>query len=299
MPRFTLRQLEHFRAVAEARSFSAAAESLMLSPSAVSASITELERSLGTQLFVRKKAQGVTVTSAGTYLLDEARDLLRRADELQIGVEGDSGKLSGPIRIGCYSTLSATVLPRLIDDFSAQHPEVSITFVDGSMPELEPLLAAGQLDFIITYRINLPPRLTEVVLYRNEVNVLLPADHRLADADSIALSDMADEPLIMLDVPPSGRHTLDMLQAAGIHPEVRYTTTNFELVRSMVGRGLGYTLLMQKPVVNVSYEGLPLVAKRIEGHVSDEFAVIVWASTVRLTERAATLVRFAQESFAH
>src|SRR5699024_12729149 len=83
MPSYTLRQLEYLVAVADAGSISAAAGALHVTPTAVASAITELERTLHTQLMVRRKAHGVVLTPTGTFLYNRATTLLRDADELQ------------------------------------------------------------------------------------------------------------------------------------------------------------------------------------------------------------------------
>lgn len=296
MLQYTLRQLQYFSAAAELGSFSAAAEKLFVSPTAVASAITDLEQALDTQLFVRRKAHGLEITPAGNYILVEARSLIASAEELNRTVRFHDGKLRGPVTIGCYATLAATVLPALTAQFEALHPEVDISSVEGDMEELIPLLEAGKLDVVTTYRINLPLGLNEIVLFDTSVHVLLPADHRLAAQDSVSIAQLADEPLIMLDLPPSGRHTLDMLHAAGVKVNVRHRTSNFELVRSMVARGLGFSLLVQKPPIDHSYEGLPLVAKRIHPEFSKEAVVMIWPDQVHLNARVSALIEFAKRT---
>lgn len=293
---FTLRQLEYFQACAEAGSFSGAATRLYVSATAVAAAITDLEQALGAQLFIRRKSYGLEITPSGSAMLEETRSLLLAAEELSRNALPGDGQLRGPITLGCYSTIAATVLPALTADFAARHPEVTLSSVEGDMEKLLPLLDTGKIDALITYRINLPIGLRQAVLFETAVHVLLPADHPLAEQEAVSLTQLTGEPLIMLDLPPSGRHTLDMLQSAGVKVNLRHTTSNFELVRSMVARGLGFSLLVQKPPIDHSYEGLPLVAKRIYPEFSRETAVIVWPEKFPLTPRVSALIDFAQET---
>lgn len=293
MAPFTLRQLEYFRAVAEAGSFSGASALMFVSQSAIASAMSDLEGALGVQLCTRKRSAGIGLTPSGVQFLDQARTLLRLAEDAGLAAGSVDGELSGPIAVGCYTTLAATVLPALLGDFSAQHPQAQLSFVDGTMEELMPLLENGRLDFVITYRINLPPGLQELVLYETHVHALVASDHRLAAADTVSLHDLEDDPLILLDIPPSGRHTLDMLANARIRPVVRHTTTNFELARSLVGRGLGYCLLVQKPQIDVTYEGLPVVAIPISPEFSHEQVVLVWPDGMDLSVRASALADFA------
>src|ERR1700728_396174 len=122
----SLRQLAHFVAVAEEGTISAAAERLFMSQSALSASITELERALSADLLVRRRAQGVSLTPMGKLVLDRARDLLADGAELAYLVRGDGTALVGPLVIGCFVTLAPTVLPKLLAEFEALHPHVTM-----------------------------------------------------------------------------------------------------------------------------------------------------------------------------
>ncbi|WP_198032338.1 LysR family transcriptional regulator [Microbacterium sp. 1.5R] len=296
--RITLRQLELFCAAADHGSFARAAEAMYVTSNAVSLAVGELEASLDAHLCVRHRARGITLTPAGLRLRERAGELLRDANELQhsIGDSDGEGVLRGPVAIGCYSTLAATVLPSLMQGFAERHPEVDLSIVDGTMKDLLPRLRAGELDVIIAYRINMPGDISEALLYETSVHVLLPAAHPLAANESVSLDDLREDRLILLDVPPSGDHTLDMLTRAGVQPEIAHRTPNFELVRSLVGRGFGYSLLIQKPSIDVSYEGRRVVAKPIHPELSAEAAVIIWPRQMRLTDRARALVDFAVET---
>src|SRR6476620_3146566 len=103
----TLRQLELFCAAADHGSFAAAAESLFLSPNAVSLAVRELEKALDVHLCVRHRARGLTLTPSGVGLVQHARALLRDADEFVRTVGNQTGPLTGSVAIGCYSTLAA------------------------------------------------------------------------------------------------------------------------------------------------------------------------------------------------
>lgn len=109
-PGFTLRQLDLFVA-AEHGGFAPAAQARHLSPNSVAQAVTELERRMQTRLVLRHSARGVTLTASGRQLAASARDLLRRAGELPRGLSGVA--LSGPVSVGCYTTLAPTAVPEL------------------------------------------------------------------------------------------------------------------------------------------------------------------------------------------
>ncbi|MEZ0165979.1 LysR family transcriptional regulator [Kineococcus sp. LSe6-4] len=293
-PTFTLRQLQLFCAAADHGSFAAAAQALYLTPNAVSTAVRELETALGTDLCVRHRARGLTLTPTGAHMLPKARALLREAEEMHQTLGSVDGTLSGPVGVGCYSTLAATVLPPLMDGFRRTHPGLELGVVDGTVTDLVGRLHDGQLDVVIAYRFGLPADLEHVVLYETEGHVLLPADHRLAAAEAVRLTQVQDEPLILLDLPPSDVHTLEMLSRAGVNPVVAHRTANYELARSLVARGFGYSIMIQKPTIDESYEGRPLVAKRIVPPLPPAAVVVAWPRGARLTERARALVDYAR-----
>lgn len=299
LPGFSLRQLWYFIAVAEEGTISAAADRLHVSQSAVSLALTDLEKALRVQLCVRRKAHGITLTPSGTQALRQARMLLRQAATLEMDGLGDAEELSGPLTLGCYLSLAPTVLPRLIRGFGLLHPRVTLGFEEGTQDALQRLLLAGELDLAVVYNMDILPEFAQVQLYRRQPHVLLPADHKLATEPVVALRDLAEEPMVLLDAPPSSHHTLWLCEAAGVKPLVRFRTKNFETARALVGRGLGYAMLIQRPANTRTYEGLPVVTKDIaelaDHHVE---VVLAWPRHIRLTPRSEAFVRYCQETFA-
>ncbi|WP_037354632.1 LysR substrate-binding domain-containing protein [Amycolatopsis orientalis] len=293
MPRYTLRQLEYFAAVAEAKSISSAAAALHVTPTAVASALTELERVLRSQLVVRRKAHGITLTPTGQHLRRRIAALLREADELERSAAGGDGELAGPLVLGCYSTVAPTVVPILMKWVRDHHPRVDLSVVTGNQAELPHRLLAGGLDLAIGYDIALPDGLHSVRLYSAPPYALLPAGHRLADRETVSVAELADEPMIMLDLPPAAKHTRMLFERAGTEPRVEQRTTDFELTRSLVARGFGYSVLIQRPTVNRSYEDLPLALCEITPADPVANVLMMWPREVRLNDRAAALAAFA------
>jgi DNA-binding transcriptional LysR family regulator len=110
-PGFTLVQLRYFVASAEAGSMTAAAERLVIAQSAVSTAVSNLEKDLQLQLFIRRRARGLTLTPAGERFLHQARDLLNQAREMAEEARGTGLHLSGPVAVGCFVTMAPLYLP--------------------------------------------------------------------------------------------------------------------------------------------------------------------------------------------
>jgi len=293
--RYTLRQLECFVAVGEHGSIAAAAAAMMLSPSAITGALNELERSFSAQLTIRRKAHGVSLTPSGQYAFSQAKDLLRAATDLQVMAADAGNTLRGKVMVGCYSSLAPTLLTELMAEFGSRHPDVELDFYAGTQQEIHEKLLSGELDLAIAYELTLPPGLVRKRLGKAVPAVVLPVDHRLAGQEKVSLAELVDEPMILLDVNPSRENTEMMYSAAGLVPWIRFRTTDFEVTRSMVARGMGYAILVQRPVADVSYEGRPLVVRPIHPAVRHVPISMVWSESVRLSRSAEAMLELSLE----
>src|SRR5919197_1280336 len=129
----SLRQLSYFVAVADAGTMTRAAAVLHVSQSAVSLALADLERQLGVQLMLRRRARGLTLTAAGRELIGPARTLLRLAEELRADAGELGTALHGRLVIGCFQTIGPFIMPTLLASFAAAHPGVELDFVEGSL----------------------------------------------------------------------------------------------------------------------------------------------------------------------
>lgn len=293
-PDFTLRQLAYFVAAADDGTIARAAQRLHVSPSAISDAITELERILGTDLCVRRRAHGLTLTAAGHAVDAHARRLLADAHDLAASLEGDDGELVGPLTIACFPTLAPTILPLLLHGFGDEHPRVTLHILEATHDQLEGRLESGEVDVAFVYDTLIPGTPHRATLFELPAHVLLSADHPRARERGIRLEDLVDEDLILLDAPPSSEHILSLFAARGLTPRVRHRTTSYESVRTLVGRGLGYGILVQRPANSASYEGYPVVMKEIEPAVAPVGIDVIWSADRVPSERVTALISFAR-----
>lgn len=294
LPDFTLRQLSYLTAVADAGTLSGAAATLHVTASAVSDAITELERVMATPLCVRRRAHGVTMTGAGAYVVEHARPILLAARELTVSLQGAGGELAGPITIGCYPTLAPVILPPLLHDFGRDHPRVDLNILEATQDQLADRLASGEIDVAFVYDMLVPGATHRRKLYELAAHVLVSLDDRLAGAPAVRLEDLVDRDLILLDAPPSSAHTLSLFAARGLVPRIRHRTRSYEVVRTLVGRGLGYGILVQRPVNTASYEGYPVVMKDIEPAVQPVGIDVIWPAVMDVPPRVQALIAFAR-----
>ena len=276
----TLRQLEHFCAVAQTGSISAAAARLRVSRTSVTEALDALERITGTVLCRRSKAEGVVLTPSGQDFFARAQSVLGQARELE-EIDGERA-LGGTLAVGCFGSLAPTALPLLWSEFARHHPEVTLSVTTGGRRELVEQLDHGVLDLVLAYNLHALPGVQSAPLYDTTMYALLPADHRLARAGRAPVTDLAAEPLLLMDVSPSTEDILSYFAHHGVTPTVRMTTPSFELIRSLVARGLGYSIFIQRPRHDVSYEGLPVACVPLDPVPHLERAAIGWSGRRRL-----------------
>ncbi|WP_181275726.1 LysR family transcriptional regulator [Brevibacterium oceani] len=293
VPNFSLRQLSYLITAARLGTISAAASELHVSSSAISDSITALEHQMRTQLCIRRKAQGLVLTAAGKQLAARATSLINEANELERDLTTTDGELAGPITIGCYPTLAPMILPVLLAEFGDQHPRVSLEIVETTQDLLTGKLESGEIDVAFVYETLIPGTPNHAQLFAQPAHVILSADDPLASREAVRLEDLVERDMILLDSPPSSQHTLGMFHGRGLQPRIRHRTTSYEVVRTLVGRGLGYGVLVQRLNNTASYEGYPLVVKEIEPAVDPVAVEVIWPARVSVAPRVQALIEFA------
>ncbi|MGW7578402.1 LysR substrate-binding domain-containing protein [Streptomyces sp. NPDC054765] len=254
---FTLVQLRYFLVAAERGSMTEASLELHIAQSAVSTAIHNLERELQVQLFIRRRGRRLALTPAGERLQQQARDLLARAREVEREARGDGETISGPVAVGCFVTLAPHYLPPLFSECTRRHPGIEIEVVEAETDQLVHALAAGRIDFALTYDLGLSaePELRSETIARAPAYVIVAADHPLAGQGSVRLTELSTEPLVLLDLPHSRDYFRSLVAATGTAPDIRYRTQSYETVRSLVSRGLGYSVLNQRPATSRTYSG--------------------------------------------
>ncbi|WP_020495558.1 LysR family transcriptional regulator [Sciscionella marina] len=243
---FTLAQWQCFVAAAETGSISAAAGELHMSQSALSSAIQRLEKQLGTALFIRHHARGITLSSAGEQLLDKARNLLRDAAELADAGRNLRHGVNGELRIGCFVTLAPFYVPPVLTGLRERHPELRVDVLESDGAGLAAALRSARCDIALGYGLEVP----EDIRFRHLLSVrpyaLVATRHPAAGSDSASLRELARTPMVLLDLPETGRFILGMLEHAGVPiPEI-VRTTNFETMRGLVASTGGFAILNQR-----------------------------------------------------
>lgn len=294
--RFTLRQLEYFVATCTAGSFTEAALSIPVAQSSVSVAISQLEATLGAQLLIRHHAQGVSTTPAGAQFLARARALLRDAEQLERFAEELTQEISGSLELGCLVTLAPLVTPRLCHEFQRANPGVVVKMMEAGQQELVAALGEGQISIAITYDLELGEQLRFEPLAELPPFALLSAEHPLARRDHVSLRELADEPLILLDLPQSREYFHSLFFAVGLQAWIGQRSRHPEVIRTLVGNGFGYTIINARPVSDCSLDGRPLCMVPIEAPARPMRAGLVSLAAARPTRLTAVFADYCVRS---
>ncbi|MGH3517618.1 MAG: LysR family transcriptional regulator [Haloechinothrix sp.] len=294
-PDFTLVQLRYFAAAAETGSMTQAAHQLLVSQSAVSTAVSHLEQEFGVQLFIRHHAKGLSLTRQGERFLIEIKNLLNSVSELVETTHGLGQDVRGDLDVGYFTTLAPFFLPRLLTEFAVRYPDVRLSFFEGETEAVRDATLRGKVEVAILYDIDLGEEVNRTVLTRVPAHVIVAEDHRLAGNRSIHLADIVDEPMVLLDLPHSAKYFTSIMSNAGLVPNIRYRSTNYETVRALVAAGHGYALLNQRSTVPTEFEHRRVVALDIEDDVADLPLVVAFPRNARLTRRARAFIEVCRE----
>ena len=240
-----LRQLAHFVAVSEHHSFTAAAREVHIVQSALSASIRQLERELGTTLFDRT-TRHVQLSPAGHALLPVAQRMLADARTARDEVAAVAGLLSGRVAVGTIQALAWVDLPAALARFRRAHPGVEITLSEAPVDEMIEALRAGELDmaYIARDQSRLPATIKVAASREEELVVVTAADHPLAGRRETRLTDLDAESFIDFQAGAGLQTVIDRLcYGAGLERRIALRVTQLELLTSLVEHGLGIAVL--------------------------------------------------------
>jgi len=237
-----LRHLRYFVAVAEELHFRRAADKLHIVQPALSKQISALEGELGIQLLGRDRRH-VVLTEAGAAFLEEARGVIAQADGAMARARAAANGRTGYLNIGFIQPALADPLPHALHRFRKEYPDVRIRL--SMMTNAQALESLSNRTAHVAF-IRLPTGAREDVhqelILNQDVDILVPADHPLAEKDEIAISDIADQDLILLDrsVEPSLHdYYVSLCNAEGFSPHIAHEVNSTWVAIGLVAAGLG------------------------------------------------------------
>ncbi len=244
-------RLNVFREVIEHGSFSAAADALSYSQSAVSQAIATLEGEAGAPLIERNRG-GVRPTAAGAALAGHIGGILGQIDSAEREVAAIAAGRGGRLRTASFPTAGATLMPGAIAGFRASHPGVELTLAEGEPEEIAPRLRAGEFDLVLLFEFagvgeRLEAGMRRFDLLDDPLHLALPAGHRLARRKRAPrLEDLGAEAWVQTAATSAcARAVVRACHVAGFEPRVSFESDDYATVQGLVAAGVGVALIPQ------------------------------------------------------
>jgi DNA-binding transcriptional LysR family regulator len=251
-----VRRLRVLKEVASRGSFSAAADALAYTQSAVSQQIAALEREAGTRL-VERGARGVHLTDAGRTLVEHAEVILARLADAEAELEALAGLRGGRLRLASFPSAAATIAPKAIACFRDRHPAVELALVPAEPEDALAMLRAGEVDVALDIRAPfIGPRedgIERTHLLDDPLYVALPVEHPLAGKRTLKLEDLAEEPWILASTGncPDSSIFLRACQKAGFEPQIAFNSDDYPAIQGFVAAGVGVSFLPDLALITV------------------------------------------------
>jgi DNA-binding transcriptional LysR family regulator len=236
-----LRQLAALAAVADHRSFSAAARALHTVQSNISTHIARLEKELQVTLVDRSNGH---LTEAGELVVARARRIQFELDALIADVESTSDHISGHVRLGVIGTTGRWLVPLLLPAIAAAHPRIEVVVVDATTTSLLPQVLDGRLDLAV---VNLPltdPDFDAEPLFLEDLMLVVPEGHPLDRTEEVTMAELAEHPLLL---EPRGTAFREDLEADAVRAGVTLTpqaeVDGMRLLATLAFAGFGPAVL--------------------------------------------------------
>jgi DNA-binding transcriptional LysR family regulator len=241
-----LRQFRQFIAVAEELSFRRAAARLNMAQPPLTASIRRIEEEIGGQLMERTN-RVTRLTEAGQLFLEEARRTVAQADRTITSAKRAAAGLSGSLRVSFVASAAREILPAILLHFREYHPDVHL--------ELREAMTGPQTEALRNFEIDLgflvPPlpdmdKLHLEIIHADRLIAAVPERHRLAQRETIELTDLASEPWISYPAhrgPGLYQRTIAACLSAGFTPTVTQEVLQMDTIVSLVAGGIGVALV--------------------------------------------------------
>jgi len=270
----SIRQLQYVVAIADTLGFHKAAQRCRVSQPTLSSQVQKLEDVLGVRIFERDK-RGVLVTAVGRAVVDHARKVLVELDDLITVVTEAKDPFSGTLRIGVIPTVAPYLLPFVTPAVAARWPRLRLALVEDKTEELLAALRAGTLDAGLLALVDGMEDLNYAVVIEDPFVAAVPRTHPLAKKKTVALADLEDEPVLLLEDGHCFRtQALALCHRAGA-TETDLRATSLATLVQMVSSGNGVTLL---PSIAIEVENRrgQLAIKPLAGRAQGRTICLAW-----------------------
>ena len=292
----TIAQLRTFLSASRHMSFSRAAEELHLTQPAVSAQIVALENSVKAKLFERM-GKKIALTDAGRIATVAAEEILRRIDQFESELADLNALGAGSLKIGASHVLGIYLLPSILADFRAQYPNSELVVRVDTTRKIIDMVLRNELDLAVIAE-GTPfhdERLAIKPIARDELIVIAPPNHPLAEAGVISPDTLCEAPFVSpARDSASAESMFEQLRTQGITLHSVLEMGNISAVKRAVESGLGISIVSRHAVERELREGL-LVSLTINGITLQRDLSLCWHHDRRFSKLATVFIQFIQQ----
>ena len=238
-----------FQAIVHEHTFYRAAQTLNVTPSAISHSVNQLEKELGFPLFIRNRT-GVELTPDGQSVLPLLQAVINAEDRLQQAASNINGLNAGNVRLGAFSSVCLTWLPPIIRQFKRDFPQIGVDLEQASFSEITAAVKVGRLDIGLS-ALPVAEKLTVIPLIKDEIYCITPQEFKPANGKTITTVDLRGQSFIL----QRGDYDKDT-KAALDHYEIRSNALRFSIddqsILAMVEAGMGMGILPELALERLS-----------------------------------------------
>lgn len=239
-----LRQLEYFQMVCRCNSITKAAAELHIAQPSITIAIKKLEDELGVTLLDRTQRQ-ITLTTEGQVFLQRIDDILNRLHDATVEMNDYRILQKGSIRIGVPSTIGTFPFPNLFARFQKLYPHFKLTVVEAGSLTIPTYLERGDIELGIMITSTISPRLATVSIATGQILVCLPPGHPLSNLSTIDFSELRNERFVLLKEDSYSRQLiLAECKKHQFTPNIVFSSSQIETVRSLVEQGVGISFLV-------------------------------------------------------
>ena len=269
----TLRQYEYIVGVADAGSLTKAAAQLNVSQPSLSVAISRVEARLNAEIFRRRKGAAIDITPYGHKLINDARSVLARATAIE-----NAETAVRPFVLGCFAEIGPWYLAPALNRLGVRFPDKIFQGREGRFADIANDLSQGHMDAAISFDVGLDGSFERRTIADIAPVVFLATDHPLAHRESVDLSELMRDSLILFDEDLSEGFMRDLFKRLRLEPVIQQKVSSLEMMRSYAAHGAGVGISYSRPPGDISYDGKRLAAVPISTAEARTQISLIWSS---------------------
>ncbi len=289
-----LTELKYTVAVAQERHFGHAAEKCGVSQPSLSVAIRKLETELGVKIFERKSME-VTPTPIGLVIVERAKKVLEAADAVRECAAGGRDPLKGPVRFGAIFTIAPYLVPGLVASLRTLAPTMPLILSENLTVNLLDELKNGTIDAAVLALPIDQPGLMLHPLYDEDFVAAVPADHPLAQFETLTREQIKAEPMLILGAGHCFRDQVLDFCADGVRSDPsgkkRIEGSSLQTILCMVAQGLGVTILPASSVPCYRSNAMVKIIPFEKPNIPKRRVVLAWRKSYPREDAIAMLVK--------